>query len=374
VASRPASSDSDSEYGARSKKKKKPRVSGDEVRTSTRGVRVPNYADDVEDFEQFDEPHPGYYIDPNAQEKENDEIEAVLGHARDEGHEDDPEDLWYENLVSPRSFSFLARMKQLRLQRYHIKWKGFSYLRNTDETYEFLKRYKGLKRVDNYIKAYKTYQARLAAPGLTSEERETLLLDKEREKQDLELYKTVERVVSHRDSIKGEIEYFCKWNGLNYEHCTWEPMEEIRPIAREQLDAYRQREAEAKFPYKSVAYARTQRPPFEKITEDPEYIIKTGGELKDFQLTGLNWLAYLWSKGENGILADEMGLGKVRSMFGEKHYASRGLMFSPKDCTNRCILVLPVPATAPVRAVPGDRPTLNDHRVAIAISDMGTRS
>jgi chromodomain-helicase-DNA-binding protein 1 len=104
VASRQASSDSDSEYGARSKKKKRRRLSGDELRTSSRGVKVPNYADDVEDFEQFDEPYPGYYIDPNAQEKENDEIEAVLGHARDEGHEDDPEDLWYENLVSPRSF------------------------------------------------------------------------------------------------------------------------------------------------------------------------------------------------------------------------------------------------------------------------------
>lgn len=178
--------------------------------------------------------------------------------------------------------------------------------------------------MDNYIKAYKAYQARLAAPGLTSEERETLLLDKERDKQDLELYKTVERVVSHRDGIKGEIEYFCKWNGLNYEHCTWEPFEEIRPIAREQLEAYREREAEAKFPFKSMMYARTQRPPFEKINEDPEYITKTGGELKDFQLTGLNWLAYLWSKGENGILADEMGLGKVRSRLGEWHYASRG--------------------------------------------------
>jgi len=110
VTSRPPSSDSDSEYGARSKKKKKPRVSGDELRTSSRGVKVPNYADDVEDFEQFDEPHPGYWIDPNSQEKENDEIEAVLGHARDEGHEDDPEDLWYENLVSTRSFSFSRHM------------------------------------------------------------------------------------------------------------------------------------------------------------------------------------------------------------------------------------------------------------------------
>ena len=95
-----------------------------------------------------------------------------------------------------------------------------------DITYKFLMWYKGLKWVDKYIKVYKSYQAQLAAPGLTSEEHETLLLDKEREKQDLKLYKTVEHVVSHRDGAKGEIEYFCKWNGLNYEHCIWKPLEE----------------------------------------------------------------------------------------------------------------------------------------------------
>ncbi|KAI0062865.1 transcription regulator [Artomyces pyxidatus] len=293
VISRPVSSDSDSEYGARSKKKKKPRVSGDEIRTSSRGIKVPNYADDVEDFEQFDEPNPGYYMDLAVQDKENDEIEAVLGHSREEGHEDDPEDLWYDNI------------------RFHIKWKGFSHLRNTDETYEFLKRYKGLKRVDNYIKTYKAYLSRLHAPNLTVEDKETLTIEKEREKEELEMYKTVERVVAHREGAKGEMEYFIKWNGLNYEHCTWEPLDEVRPIARDLLEAYRQREAEAKFPYKSAVYPKNQRPTFERITEQPDYITATGGELKDFQLTGLNWLAYLWSKGENGILADEMGLGKT---------------------------------------------------------------
>ncbi len=55
-------------------------------------------------------------------------------------------------------------------QRFHIKWKGFSHLHNTDETYEFLKRFKGVKRVDNYIKAYKSWQARLQAPGLSRED------------------------------------------------------------------------------------------------------------------------------------------------------------------------------------------------------------
>lgn len=153
----------------------------------------------------------------------------------------------------------------------------------------------------------------MASPELSREDKEVLLLDKEREKEELETFKTVERVISQRENESGQVEYFCKWNGLNYEHCTWETQEEIRPIAKDQLGAFRSREAEAKFPFKSISYPKNQRPTFMKITEDPPYLTVTGGELKDFQLTGLNWLAYLWSKGENGILADEMGLGKVCS-------------------------------------------------------------
>ena len=107
------------------------------------------------------------------------------------------------------------------------------------------------------------------------------------------------------------MEYFCKWLGLNYDHCTWELQKDVNPIAKEQIAAYRTREAEAKFPYKSASYSKGGRPQFQRMYKDPEYIAATGGELKDFQLTGLNWLAYLWSNGDNGILADEMGLGKV---------------------------------------------------------------
>ena len=35
------------------------------------------------------------------------------------------------------------------------------------------------------------------------------------------------------------------------------------------------------------------------------------GQLKAYQLKGLNWLVGLWEHGINGILADEMGLGKT---------------------------------------------------------------
>ncbi|KAJ7178362.1 chromodomain-helicase DNA-binding protein [Mycena crocata] len=291
----PNDSDSDSEYGSRPKKKKKSRSAADEVRVSSRGVKVPNYVDDVQDFEKFEEEEPdaGYYAGPAIQYMEEDEIEAVLAHSRDEGRESDPEDLWFDNV------------------RFHIKWKNFSHLHNTDETYDFLKRFKGLKRVDNYIKAYKQWQARVTAPGISREDVEALQIDKEREKEELETFKTVERIVAHREGADGEMEYFCKWAALNYEHCTWELQKDVKPIAKEALEAYRVREAEGKFPYKSVSYARHGRPTFQKIDKDPDYIEATGGELKDFQLTGLNWLTYLWSKGENGILADEMGLGKT---------------------------------------------------------------
>ena len=35
------------------------------------------------------------------------------------------------------------------------------------------------------------------------------------------------------------------------------------------------------------------------------------GQLKVYQLKGMNWLANLYDQGINGILADEMGLGKT---------------------------------------------------------------
>lgn len=46
-----------------------------------------------------------------------------------------------------------------------------------------------------------------------------------------------------------------------------------------------------------------------KLTKQPENLV--GGELKEYQLDGLNWLLKLHVLGINGILADEMGLGKT---------------------------------------------------------------
>lgn len=49
-----------------------------------------------------------------------------------------------------------------------------------------------------------------------------------------------------------------------------------------------------------------------QFDETPEFI---NGEMRDYQLVGLNWLISLYKNGANGILADEMGLGKLVVIF-----------------------------------------------------------
>jgi chromodomain-helicase-DNA-binding protein 1 len=228
--------------------------------------------------------------------------------------------------------------------RFHIKWKGFSHLHNTEEAYEFLKRYKGLKRVDNYIRNVwardNAFQVRRSAGELSPEEIEGYQLEKERLKDNLEQCRTVERIVTSRQRMSEDGEttdYFVKWKGgLTYEHCTWERkykrwtflnhlshsfivQADVVRIASPEIKAYEEREASGLFPYRSQPYPKDRRPKPVVFREDPEYIKVLGGELKDFQLTGLNWLAYIWSNGINGILADEMGLGKTWVCFNFRH-------------------------------------------------------
>lgn len=46
-----------------------------------------------------------------------------------------------------------------------------------------------------------------------------------------------------------------------------------------------------------------------RFDESPSYI--KAGEMRDYQIRGLNWMISLYENGINGILADEMGLGKT---------------------------------------------------------------
>lgn len=113
-------------------------------------------------------------------------------------------------------------------QRFHIKWKGYSHLHNTDELYEFLKQYKGIKRVDNYIKNQLAMLREINMGDL--EEEESYKIQRERQKEALERLKVVERIIAHRtrsdelDNTKVIPEYFCKWHNQGYDAATWESM------------------------------------------------------------------------------------------------------------------------------------------------------
>ncbi|CAD6582432.1 MAG: hypothetical protein TREMPRED_003281 [Tremellales sp. Tagirdzhanova-0007] len=231
----------------------------------------------------------------------SDEIDQVLSHSRHEDRLGDSDDLPQENL------------------RFHVKWKGYSHIHNTEETYAFLKGYKGFKRVENYIVKVWTIEQRYYHPAPEAawqpsrEEMEQYQIDRERNKEMLESYKVVERILDGKEEKTVEglvISYFCKWTNLQYVDCTWEDNEDIKDGAEDVIKDFTKRQVRTTTPGQSITYAINARPTYQKIEEDPAYLT-CGGELKPFQLTGLNWLAYLWSKGENGILADEMGLGKT---------------------------------------------------------------
>ena len=64
------------------------------------------------------------------------------------------------------------------------------------------------------------------------------------------------------------------------------------------------------------------------------------GQLKEYQLKGMNWLANLYDCGINGILADEMGLGKtVQSIAFFAHLAEVSELEN-NDCVTYVFMVL----------------------------------
>ncbi len=146
----------------------------------------------------------------------------------------------------------------------------------------------------------------------TREDIEALDIEKERHRDAYGEFKAVDRVVDSRIIDDGDgaqkTEYLVKWKRLYYDSCTWEDGELISRSFQSDIDAFLDRTNTAISPLNSTNYGKV-RPLFVKLTSQPDYV--KGGELRDFQLTGVNWLAYLWSKNENGILADEMGLGKT---------------------------------------------------------------
>ncbi|KAI0889258.1 P-loop containing nucleoside triphosphate hydrolase protein, partial [Annulohypoxylon maeteangense] len=192
---------------------------------------------------------------------------------------------------------------------YNIKWQGKSYLHNTWDTLETLRGYRGVRKLENYYKRTIEYEIDLKYGGddIPPETREQYMLDKERDHDALEDYTKVERVVTQRSGEEGR-EYFVKWKGLTYEHCTWEDASTISAMAEDKIEQFLDRQSRSWTSDKYESNPST-RSKFLKLDKQPSYI--KNGELRGFQLTGLNFLCLNWCRANNVILADEMGLGKT---------------------------------------------------------------
>lgn len=144
-------------------------------------------------------------------------------------------------------------------------------------------------------------------PETALEDREKWNLDRETYLDSLNEYMKVERVISAQDGDE-DTEYYVKWKALPYDFCTWESASLVSELAQNEIDRYLDRTSKMPQTNQREASLAT-RSDYKPFRTQPDYI--KGGELREFQIHGLNFLAHHWCKGNNVILADEMGLGKT---------------------------------------------------------------
>ncbi|KAI7847045.1 SNF2 family N-terminal domain-containing protein [Circinella umbellata] len=294
---------SDSEtYGRprrkRSRKRKNNKAtrtaSSDALRYSTRKRAVTNYNEDNAELWGLSDDEEDTFGDnsytPQPEEEEGDVIESIHDHRRREEYADEPEDIPEHNM------------------EYLIKWKSWSHLHDTWDNYEYLKSFKGFRKLENYIRSavYDEMEFR-RNPETTQEEIEQHDINAERRREDIQHWKTVDRIIG----IKGtppDCEYLVKWKRLHYDDSTWETSDLISDQHQSAIDSFLDREQSQQIPPKSISYAKA-RPTFSILREQPSFI--KGGTLRDYQLHGASWMYWLWCNNKNGILADEMGLGKT---------------------------------------------------------------
>lgn len=75
------------------------------------------------------------------------------------------------------------------------------------------------------------------------------------------------------------------------------------------ISSHRHRKTEQEEDEELLAETNLKQKNIFRFEASPHYI--KNGEMRDYQVRGLNWMISLYENGINGILADEMGLGKT---------------------------------------------------------------
>ncbi len=192
-----------------------------------------------------------------------------------------------------------------------VHWAGLSHRRNQWLSMEAVRGYKGFRKAENFYRRWESDERARSDPSLSPDELERMDIQRELDRGLVEDYKVVERVVAVRQVEPGGVinpdggtEYLCKWQRLTYAECTWEPVDTLLDTDQPQIDAFLARNESRCTPHRSQKFVR-DRAEYKPFLKQPEYL-SGGGELRDYQLLGVNWMAHLWHNFQNGILADEM--------------------------------------------------------------------
>lgn len=201
---------------------------------------------------------------------------------------------------------------------FRIKWTNKCFRKSTWETWETLKNVRGAKRVSNFIKFLENRRDYFGSDDVAPEEIEEARVMLEEYRTTHEEYEVVERIFAQRDAEgeEGQTEYLVKWFGLSYSSSTWEPRSDMKSEADlKAIDDFIDREQSLLTAASKKRFnpfnMKDDRPRMKRMMEQPSYLHGDGRTLRDYQLSGLNFLAFSWVKRNNVILADEMGLGKT---------------------------------------------------------------
>ncbi|KAD5802982.1 hypothetical protein E3N88_14342 [Mikania micrantha] len=187
------------------------------------------------------------------------------------------------------------------VKQYLVKWKGLSYLHCTWVPEKgFIKAYKELPRLRTKVNNF-----RKQMPVGNNSEDDFVPIRPE--------YTMVDLILACRQDDE-EKEYYVKRVGLSYDECYWESESDISSFQQQienfnRLQSRYRKLRKQKSNIRDAIDSKNKLKEFQQFEKSPEFL--PGGELHPYQLEGLNFLRFSWSKQTHVILADEMGLGKM---------------------------------------------------------------
>ncbi|XP_074276619.1 CHD3-type chromatin-remodeling factor PICKLE-like isoform X1 [Silene latifolia] len=191
-------------------------------------------------------------------------------------------------------------VKQVSAKHYLVKWKGLSYLHcSWVPEKQFIKAFKTLPGLRTKVNNFHRQMS-----SMNNLDDDYVAIRPE--------WTTVDRILACRGD--DEKEYLVKWKELPYDECYWEFEADISAFQPEierfnWIQARHHRPSKLKKVPHDAMDSQKKHKDFQQFEHSPNFL--SGGSLHPYQLEGLNFLRFSWSKQTHVILADEMGLGKT---------------------------------------------------------------